>query len=936
VEGASSNQLTLAAPTTAESGNRYRAVFTNAAGEATSSSATLTVQKAPQIALQPASETVEEGQAAEFEAAASGFPAPSVQWEVSSNGGTTWAAVAGASTTHLTIAAAKTTESGHQYRATFTNAAGKASSAAATLTVREAPVVTGQPAPDTVNEGQNAVFTAGASGFPAPTVQWEVSGDGGETWSAVEGATSTTLTIPAAKVSESGEQFRARFDNAAGEATTAPATLTVHAPPVVTEQPQSTTVAVGQSAVFDAAAMGVPTPTIQWEVSTNAGTSWSTIAGASTDQLTIASTKVSESGSEYRAAFTNLAGTATSAPATLTVATNHYSAVAWGDNLYRQLGNGTAIGMSTLPVSVSNLKFVTAIAAGGRHSLALLANGSVVAWGNNEFGQLGDGTQATRSVPVAVAGLSGVTAVAAGANHSLALMSNGTVMAWGSNEFGQLGNGSVLDSETPVMVKGLTGVRAIAAGASHSLALMSNGTVMAWGNNELGELGTGSVKSSTVPVAVKGLTGVSAISAGGESSLALLAKGTVDAWGSNESDQLGYSTGEEVFSDVPAPVSGLSGITAIAEGYTHSLALTGSGTVMAWGEDAFGELGAGSTSPPRETPAAVPGLSGVTAVSAGRQDSVALLGGGSVMTWGTDTRGTLGNGTSGAASAVPVTVLGIGKVADIAAGGTHALAFGEPKPTITAVSPQVGPTSGGTTVTLTGAGFTGATSVVFGTTAGTGLTVVSDTSATVVAPPGSGTVDIMLTTPSGTTPSSSADRYTYQSLPSVTKLSSKSGPVAGATSLTITGTGFTGATGVSFGGQPAASFTVNSATSITALSPPASAGVVDVTVADTVGTSPISSKDHFTYTPTVEGVSPNSGPVTAGTSVTVTGSGFVAGGTATTFKFGKGKATAVVCASSTSCTMKAPAGVAGAVDVRATVNKATSPVNAPADTFTYG
>ncbi|HEY4897145.1 MAG TPA: immunoglobulin domain-containing protein, partial [Solirubrobacteraceae bacterium] len=369
IEGASANQLVIASPTTAENGYRYRAVFANAAGEATSVAATLTVQKLPLLTLQPVSVTVEEGQSAEFEATASGFPTPSVQWEVSSNGGGTWTAVAGATSSHLTIASAKTSESGHLLRATFTNAAGKVSSSTATLTVRKAPVVTGQPAPVTANESQNAVFTAAASGFPTPTVQWEASSDGGETWVAVEGATSATLTIVGVKTGESGEQFRARFTNAAGVATSSAATLTVHSPPVVTQQPASITVEVGQSAEFDATAGGVPPPTAQWETSTNGGATWTQVAGATAEQLTIPSTKASENGAEYRAVFTNAAGKATSAAATLTVASNHYSAVAWGDNLYRQLGNGSASGMSTLPVTVSNLKFVTAIAAGGRPSL---------------------------------------------------------------------------------------------------------------------------------------------------------------------------------------------------------------------------------------------------------------------------------------------------------------------------------------------------------------------------------------------------------------------------------------------------------------------------------------------------------------------------------------------------------------------------------------
>ena len=147
-----------------------------------------------------------------------------------------------------------------------------------------------------------------------------------------------------------------------------------------------------------------------------------------------------------------------------------------------------------------------------------------MAWGENSDGELGDGVAGKPSnVPVPVSGLSGVTAIAAGAEHSLALLSDGTVMAWGEQQSGQLGDGPSEDSDVPVPVSGLSRVTAIAAGGTGSLALLSNGTVMAWGGNSLGELGDGSEgAASDVPVAVSGLSGVTAIASGGNHSLALL------------------------------------------------------------------------------------------------------------------------------------------------------------------------------------------------------------------------------------------------------------------------------------------------------------------------------------------------------------------------------------------------------------------------------
>jgi alpha-tubulin suppressor-like RCC1 family protein len=752
----------------------------------------------------------------------------------------------------------------------------------------KAPKVTKQPASMTVEEGQSAVFEAAASGVPPPTAQWEISTNGGSTWSPVAGATSVQLTIANTKTSESGNEYRAVFNNAAGEATSRAVTLTVHKAPVVTKQPVGTTVEEGQSAVFEATASGFPTPTVQWEISTNGGSAWSPVAGATGNQLTIANTKTSESGNEYRSVFKNVAGEATSEAATLTVATHHYHAVGWGANASGQLGDGNT-NESDVPVTVSGLKYVTSVAAGERHSLALLSNGTVVAWGADASGQLGDGETTMSDLPVAVEVLTGVKAITAGDNHSLALLSNGTVMAWGGNEQGQLGDGNTNESDVPVAVKGLTGVTAISAGGEHSLALLSNGTVMAWGGNGHGQLGDGHTNDSDVPVAVKGLAGVTAVAAGGEHSLALLSNGTVMAWGGDEYGQLGNSTVEAVeeerISDVPVAVSGVSGVTAITAGARHSLALLSNGTVMAWGENEYGELGDGSIARSDEVPVAVSGLSGVAGISAG---------------------------------------------------GLHDLAYGEPIPTVTSVSPGTGSSAGGTSVSVTGIDFTGATAVRFGASSATSFTVNSPTSITAVSPAETaGTVDVTVTTPAGTSPTGSADRFSYLSPPTVEKLSTTSGPAAGGTAVTITGSNLEGATSVSFGSSSATSFTVNSATSITALSPAETAGTVYVTVTTPIGTSTISRHDRFKLTPAVESVAPNTGSTAGGTTVTIAGAGFAPGTTATSFKFGSKRATAVDCTSSTSCTVLAPAHAAGTVEVTATVSKLKSPGNPPGDQFTY-
>jgi alpha-tubulin suppressor-like RCC1 family protein len=546
-----------------------------------------------------------------------------------------------------------------------------------------------------------------------------------------------------------------------------------------------------------------------------------------------------------------------------------FAGASWGYNASGQLGNNSTV-ISRVPVAVQGLTGVTGVSAGGEHSLALLANGTVMAWGSNREGQLGTGNTTNSHVPVAVPGLSGVSAIAAGKEHSLALLANGTVMAWGNNEVGQLGSGSkAAKSAVPVVVKGLGGVTAIAAGGEHSLARLSNGTVMAWGGNGEGQLGNGKMANSNVPVTVKGLSGATAVAAGAEHSLALLANGTVMSWGSNEALQLGaegrkikvggggpeeepeYEEVQIENSNVPVPVQALSGAIAVAGGTEHSLALLGNGTVMAWGSNHADQLGNGNAGGNSSFPTAVAGLSGVTAIAAGNaRHSLALLNNGKITAWGYNPDGQLGNGLN-INSPVPVTVNSLGQVAGIATGGSHSLSFGPPAPSVSGVSPNTGPQPGGTSVTITGANLTGATAV-------------------------------------------------------------------------------------SFGASPAVSFTADSATSITAVSPAGTTETVDITVSTSSGTSAISTKDHFKYeSPTIVSISPNAGPVTGGTTVTITGSGFALGGAAV-FKFGKSVAGSVECASTSTCTMvTTSAKKAGVVEVKATVGKSSTKKNPLTDQFTY-
>jgi uncharacterized protein YhjY with autotransporter beta-barrel domain len=256
----------------------------------------------------------------------------------------------------------------------------------------------------------------------------------------------------------------------------------------------------------------------------------------------------------------------------------------------------------------------------------------------------------------------------------------------------------------------------------------------------------------------------------------------------------------------------------------------------------------------------------------------------------------------------------------------------QPPPTITGVSPASGPTAGGTSVTITGTGFTGVTALKFGANNGVGVTVVNSTTMTATSPAGSaGTVNVTVTATGGTSATGAANQFTYIPAPTVTSISPTAGPSAGGTTVTITGTGFTGATAVTFGATAATGFTVNSATQITATAP-AGTGTVDVRVTTTGGTSATSGADQYTFvaSPTVTSISPTAGPAAGGTTVTITGTGF-SGTTAVTF--GATAATGFTVNSATQITATAPAGT-GTVDVRVTTTGGTSATSA-ADQFTY-
>ena len=330
------------------------------------------------------------------------------------------------------------------------------------------------------------------------------------------------------------------------------------------------------------------------------------------------------------------------------------TADAWGQNGFGQLGDGSTTDRLT-PVKVAVPAGVTfaSVAAGNVHSVGIGADGNAYAWGWNGSGELGDGSTEIRSTPVRVAMPAGVTltSVSAGYSHSVGIGSDGNTYSWGRNGSGQLGDGSTAIRSTPAKVAVPAGVTltSVSAGHAHSVGIGSDGNTYAWGRNGGGQLGDGSTADRSTPVRVAVPAGVTltSVSAGYSHSLGIGSDGNTYAWGWSDVGQVG--DGSTAIRSTPVKVAVPAGVTltSVSAGDAHSLGIGSDGNTYAWGWNRYGQLGEG-TDASRLTPVKVAMPVGVTltSVSAGAAHSVGVGSDGSAYAWGYNESGQVGDGTT--------------------------------------------------------------------------------------------------------------------------------------------------------------------------------------------------------------------------------------------------------------------------------------------------
>ena len=505
----------------------------------------------PRFVSQPQNLTVPQGTTATFAPTITGSTPLSFQWRKAG------ADIPGATNLSLVISDAQLSDQG-TYTLFISNLVGTITSSNATLTVNAPVAITQQPQSADVTEGGTLTLSVTATGSIPIAYQWRKDGTN------ILGALSSSYTISSAQPGHSGN-YTVVVSNAFRVQTSIVAVVTVNSVPGIYSQPQNQSVLVGSSVTFQVGASNATF--FQWRKNNT------NLAGATMPILALNNVQLPHAGN-YSVVVGNQWGSVTSSTAVLTVNSTQPDPLSpvrlWGEDPVWTVESGYT--SMRVPDGLANVR---GLAAGAYHQLVLFANGSMLGWGDNFYGQAG------------APNTTNVVAIAAGEHHSLARTAGGTVLVWGRNNHGQLN-----------VPPNLSNIVDIAAGANHNLALKSDGNVVAWGLHLDGR--------TNVPVNVSNAVKVAA---GWDHSLALLSDGTVRGWGNNDYGQR-----------VPPPF--VTNVIPMAAGLHHSIALKSDGTVVAWGRNNFEQLNVPSN------------LTEVIAITAGENHSLALRRDGTIVGWG--------------------------------------------------------------------------------------------------------------------------------------------------------------------------------------------------------------------------------------------------------------------------------------------------------------
>jgi alpha-tubulin suppressor-like RCC1 family protein len=642
ITGANAPVLKLSAVSAGDASG-YSVQISNAAGNFTSDTATLTVTSgasaatAPSIVTQPVPVTVNAGNTATFAVGVSGTGPFTYQWL---KGGQP---INGATAAFYSIASAAGGDTG-SYSVQVTNSVNSVTSGSALLTVNANPVIspvsiTSQPSPQIQIPGGSATFAVAATGTGPFTYEWLKDG------ATITGATNAVLLLSNLQASDVAA-YSVTVSNSLGGVTSNAASLTVVGAPAINTQPANVSASAGATATFNVSATGTNLR-YQWTLN-GAG-----ISGATSASYTTATLSLADNGAVYGVFVYNGAGLVISSGATLSVSSaalsgpmlaagkvaaayQHTCAITaanavacWGYNSSGQIGSGSFSNQPT-PYTWTLPEAADSVATGASGTCAVTVSGAVYC----------AGTTGSNTSPTLVSGLSTIKQVTLGSAHVCALGTDGSVWCWGNGSVGQLGNGNTSSSSTPVPVLGpndgvLADVASLDAGDFHTCARTSTGNVLCWGGNSSLQAGVAGGGNVTTAIEMVGIS-ASQLALGANHSCALLTDATVSCWG--------LALDGSSMSDTPLGVSRLSTITlALGSGSTMVCALDDASFVRCWGT---GMMGNGNVNETRPGAALVTGLNGVVALAGGQGHTCALKSDGSLVCWGSNGSYQLGIGDS--------------------------------------------------------------------------------------------------------------------------------------------------------------------------------------------------------------------------------------------------------------------------------------------------